>query len=85
MKSAKGLYKRLLFLSPGSPVLHFDVIGVLAYNTDGCFDEGKAKALVRLFRPDGNDDVSLVAFCQSCDGVYKVSEKLCSFDVTGAA
>lgn len=71
LRSAKALYKKLLFLAPGSTVLQFDVIGVLAYNTDGSFDEGKAKALVRLFRPDENNDISLVSFCQSCDQVYK--------------
>lgn len=76
LRSAKALYKKLLFLAPGSPVLQFDVIGVLAYNTDGSFDEGKAKALVRLFRPDENNDISLVSFCQSCDQVYKVGEML---------
>ena len=80
LHSAKSLYKKLLVLAPGSTLLHFDVIGVLAYNTDGSFDEGKAKALVRLFRPDDNDDISLVSFCQSCDSVYKVREELCSFD-----
>jgi len=71
IKSAKRLYVRLLALSPGSPVLHFDVIGVLAYNIDGTFEDRKAKSLVRLFRPGKFDDVSLLHFVQSCDGVYK--------------
>ena len=34
IKSSKSLYKRLLSLSPGSPVVHFDVIGVVS---DGSF------------------------------------------------
>jgi len=71
IKSAKNLYKRLLGFSPGSNVLHFDVLGVLAYEADGQFDEHKAKGMVRLFRPDKFDEVSLLAFVQSCDGVYK--------------
>jgi len=71
IKSSKSLYKRLLSLSPGSTVLHFDIIGVLAYNVDGIFDNKKAKSLVRLFRPDKFDEVSLLHFVQSCDGVYK--------------
>ncbi|KAL7538906.1 hypothetical protein ACHAXR_008875, partial [Thalassiosira sp. AJA248-18] len=56
IKSAKSLYKRLLALSPGTSVLHFDIIGVLAYNVDGTFDDKKAKSLVRLFRPDKFDE-----------------------------
>ena len=71
IKSAKTLYRRLLALTPGSTVLHFDVIGVLAYNADGSFDERKAKELVKLFRPDKNDEISLLAFVQSCDTAYK--------------
>ena len=71
IKSSKALYKRLLALTPGSTVLHFDVIGVLAYNADDSFDERKAKELVKLFRPDKNDEISLLAFVQSCDSAYK--------------
>lgn len=71
IKSAKSLYKRLLELSPGSSTLNFDIIGVLAYNIDGTFDDKKAKSLVKLFRPDKYDEVSLLNFVQSCDGVYK--------------
>lgn len=71
IKSAKSLYVRLLALSPGSPVLHFDCLAVLAYNHDGTFDDRKAKSLVRLFRPGKFDEVSLLHFVQSCDGVYK--------------
>ena len=71
LKSAKGLYRRLLELDPGSATLHFDVIGVLAYNTDGSFDVSKAKSLVRMFRPGINDEVTLLHFVQSCDSVYK--------------
>jgi small-conductance mechanosensitive channel len=71
IKSAKTLYRRLLALTPGSTVLHFDVIGVLAYNADGSFDERKAKELVKLFRPDKHDEINLLAFVQSCDTAYK--------------
>jgi len=69
--SSRSLYKRLLAFDTNSPVLHFDVIGVLAYESDGEFDETKAKALVRLIRPDKHDAVTLLAFVQSCDYVYK--------------
>ncbi|KAL7548908.1 hypothetical protein ACHAWF_012175 [Thalassiosira exigua] len=69
IKSAKFLYKRLLALSPGDQVLQFDIIGVLAYTGDGMtFDNKKARALVRLFRPDKFDEVTLLAFVSSCDG-----------------
>ncbi|KAL7500365.1 hypothetical protein ACHAWT_008467, partial [Skeletonema menzelii] len=71
IKSSKALYKGLLALTPGSTILHFDVIGVLAYNPDGSFDDRKAKELVNLFRPDKHDEISLLAFVQSCDSAYK--------------
>eukprot|EP00804_Cyclotella_cryptica_P009864 CCRYP_014152-RA/>CCRYP_014152-RA protein AED:0.26 eAED:0.26 QI:897/1/1/1/0.88/0.8/10/620/1334 len=71
IKSSRELYTSLLAFDTDSPVLHFDVIGVLAYDSDGNFDERKAKGLVRLFRPDRFDEVTLLAFVQSCDGVYK--------------
>ena len=56
IQSSKNLYKRLLAMSPGSSVLNFDIIGVLAYDADGVFDDDKAKCLVRLFRPDKFDE-----------------------------
>ncbi len=71
IKSSKALYKGLLALTPESATLHFDVIGVLAYNVDGSFDGMKAKELVKLFRPNKNDEISLLAFVQSCDSAYK--------------
>ena len=43
IKSSRELYTRLLAFDIDSPVLHFDVIGVLAYDADGNFDERKAK------------------------------------------
>ena len=42
-----------------------------AYNADDSFDERKAKELVKIFRPDKNDEISLLAFVQSCDSAYK--------------
>lgn len=71
INSSRLLYKRLLGFDTSSPVLHFDVIGVLAYDASSNFDEKKAKGLVRLFRPDRFDEVTLLAFVQSCDSVYK--------------
>jgi hypothetical protein len=71
IKSAKNLYRKLLQLEPGSPTVHFDVIGVLAYNIDGTFDSDKAKSLVKLFRPSRYDTVSLLHFVQ-CE--YMVDE-----------
>ncbi|KAL7519408.1 hypothetical protein ACHAWX_004170 [Stephanocyclus meneghinianus] len=45
IKSSRELYKRLLAFDIDSPVLHFDVIGVLAYDADGNFDGKKAKVI----------------------------------------
>ena len=50
--SSRSLYKRLLAFDTNSPVLHFDVIGVLAYESDGEFDEPKAKVSSNYTRTD---------------------------------
>jgi len=72
LRSAKSLYKRLISLNPNSPVLHMDVVGMLAYDsTASTLDETMAKSLVELMRPDMNDEISLLAFCRSCDVTFK--------------
>lgn len=71
IRNAQKVYKKLLRYEPGETTLSFDVIGVLAFDDQGNFDEGKAKSLVHLFPPDRFDEISLLAFVQSCDHVYK--------------
>ena len=71
VKSAMKVYKRLLRFTPEEENLQFDVIGALAYDKDGNVDEKKVKQIVALFRPDRNDELTMLAFVQSCDTVYK--------------
>ena len=57
----------------------FDIIGALAYDVDGAFDEKKAKLLVRLFRPDKYDEVSLLNFVASCEIKHCLYINVCYF------
>ena len=69
--SAQAVYHRLLKLSPGSTVLSFSVLREAVLNDDGFVDSTKKKALKRLFRPDASNELTLIAFVQCCDNVYK--------------
>lgn len=69
--SAKKTYLRLLKLDPSSTVLSFDVIALLAIDSNGDVDERRKTVLRRLFRPDRSNELSLLAFVQVCDSVYK--------------
>ena len=55
----------------GSNTLSFDVICLLTFKADVVADEDKMKALKNMFRPDRFDEISLVAFVQACDSLYK--------------
>lgn len=69
--SSQKTYYRLLKLDPGATVLSFDVIALLAMNPDGSIDQKRRKVLRRFFRPDRFDEVTILAFVQVCDSVYK--------------
>jgi len=56
---------------PGSPVLHFDTLMALAIDKHGKLEKDKARALIRLFRPDRQGNISLCDFVRSCDRMYK--------------
>jgi len=71
VRSAMKVYKRLLRFTPEEDNVQFDVIGTLAYDRDGKVDDKKVKQIVSLFRPDKNDELTMLAFIQSCDTVYK--------------
>ncbi len=70
IKSARKTYRRLL-RSTNLSTLSYDAIKLLALNEDGDVREGKDKALKRLFRPDIRRELTLLAFVQTCDTVYK--------------
>lgn len=73
IKSSVRVYKRLLKFIPQDqePTLLFDVIGALAYDDDGDWDEKCNRELLRLFTPDKDYRLSMTNFVQSCDATYK--------------
>jgi small-conductance mechanosensitive channel len=58
-------------LDPGASVLSFDVIALLAIDADAVEDESKRRILKRLFRPDRFNEITVLAFVQAIDSVYK--------------
>ena len=71
VKNAVKVYRRLMRYTPDRHLLPFDVIGALAYKEDGELDEEHAVDLLRVFLPDKDDMVSMLAWVQSVDTVYK--------------
>ncbi|CAB9522567.1 Mechanosensitive ion channel protein [Seminavis robusta] len=71
VKNAMKVYKRLLRFTPGQQTLSFDVIGALAFRDDQTLDENRAIALLRVFLPDKNEALTMLAFVNSTDNVYK--------------
>lgn len=70
--SAHNVYHRLLKLTPGRSIVSCEFYDMLALEDDGeTVNTGKRKALRKLFRPDANNELSLLAFVQSCDSLYK--------------
>lgn len=71
MISAQNVYKRLLMRTPDNPVLHFETLMTLAIDKEGKLNKEKARALIRLFRPDRQGHLTLLDFVKSCDTMYK--------------
>jgi len=71
IKSSQKVFRRLLNFVPGEAVLPFDIIGSIAMDDDGIYDRDVSMALVRLFRPDKDDRLTMLNFVQSCDWLYK--------------
>lgn len=71
VECSESLYNRLLLLSNSPGDLKFDVLALLAIKTDGSLNEEKLKALVKLFRPDREGNLTLVDFAKSIDACYK--------------
>ena len=85
IESAQNTYYRLLTLThlanddggepshEGSPDLNisFDILRLLASDEDGMEIPEKVSAYSRLFRPDSANEVTKLAFIQSCDAVYR--------------
>ncbi|GKY97780.1 hypothetical protein MPSEU_000736200 [Mayamaea pseudoterrestris] len=70
--SSQTLYNRLLKLSDASmKSLPFDTLSVIAYGSDGTMDNAKLDAVRKVFCPDAQGQLPLIAFVGSVDAVYK--------------
>jgi hypothetical protein len=56
--------------SPGEEV-NFEVLALLGVRIDGSLDQMKLRDLIRLFRPDRDGSINLLAFVKAIDSVYK--------------
>jgi hypothetical protein len=72
IKSSENVYSRLLKLAPGSKLLPYSVLAVLSENGDGTIDKDKKRSLRNLYRPDVDEEVTLLVFIQSCDTVSRL-------------
>jgi hypothetical protein len=63
IRSSQKLYRRLLKATRAT-VLNFDVLALVATDEDGNEMEQKRRALQTLFRPDRNNELSLLGFVQ---------------------
>lgn len=71
IKSAEQTFERLMLQCPTKTKLSFNVLSVLATDEDGLPDQKKMNQLRRVFRPDRYNELSLLAFVQSYDTVYR--------------
>ena len=71
ISASHNVFRQLLRITPGRLVLPFSTLALAAYNDSDDEDLSKQKALRRVFRPDRRDDLTLLAFVQSVDAVYK--------------
>ncbi|KAL3917070.1 MAG: hypothetical protein SGILL_004884, partial [Bacillariaceae sp.] len=70
--SSANVFARLLKLTPGQDKVSCEFCEMLALEDDEeTINISKRKALSRLFRPDAQNELSLVAFVKSCDSMYK--------------
>ena len=65
ISSSQNVYDELLD-SQGGSILSFETLSVLAV-TKGELDGVKLKALIKLFRPERNGDISKLDFLKSVD------------------
>eukprot|EP00569_Conticribra_weissflogii_P014890 CAMPEP_0171391814 /NCGR_PEP_ID=MMETSP0880-20121228/1528_1 /TAXON_ID=67004 /ORGANISM="Thalassiosira weissflogii, Strain CCMP1336" /LENGTH=1734 /DNA_ID=CAMNT_0011904567 /DNA_START=216 /DNA_END=5420 /DNA_ORIENTATION=+ len=69
--SSDSLYDRLLESTPDKSLLPFETLSQIAYDNKGNLMRDKAKALIRLFRPDRRGYLTKLDFVSSIDTVYK--------------
>ena len=71
IESAQNTYLRLLAETPGETSLSFNVLALVALQSDGTLVSEKIRDLSRVFRPSRKGDLTLLNFCKSVDSVYK--------------
>jgi small-conductance mechanosensitive channel len=66
------VYHRLRKLCPDQSNLTYEVFDMLIDEDEGkVVTQAKKKSLKRMFRPDANNEISMLSFLQSCDLLYK--------------
>lgn len=71
IESSHDVYQRLLKLTPDLHAVPFETLALAAIDENDHVDQAKIRALRRVFRPDAEDSLPLLAFVQSVDAVYK--------------
>jgi hypothetical protein len=71
IQSGQSVYERLFARQGSDDVLHFDSIAEIAVCKDGTLNRPKLKALVRMFRPARDGELTMIDFLKSVDSVYK--------------
>lgn len=69
--SAENVYRRLCKIKTFKNRLPFETLAIVALNDDESYDNVKRRALRRLFHPDKDGVLTLLAFVQSCDSLYR--------------
>ena len=69
--SAELVYQKLCKISTEARLLPFETLALIALEEDDSFDEVKNSALRRVFHPDADNKLTLIAFVQSCDSLYR--------------
>lgn len=71
IESSQNVYQRLLAETPGETSLSFNVVALVALQSDGTLVPEKVRDLIRLFRPNRNGSLTMFDFIRSVDAVYK--------------
>eukprot|EP00977_Amphora_coffeiformis_P011524 scaffold2767_cov177-Amphora_coffeaeformis.AAC.98 len=69
--SAEDVYRKLCKLELRNGRLPFDAIALVALQDDESYDVVKKRAIRRLFHPDKDGSLTMLAFVQSCDTLYR--------------
>ena len=70
--SAHAVYLRLMKLTPKEKELPFESLALIAHDLEDTEEAHyKRGALLKLFRPDKDKKVPLLAFIQTCDTLYR--------------